>query len=162
MKIGDHMNRKGFVTSALLYGILSLFLVLILGTIAIAGNRKITNDKLKQSALDDVQNLTTDISCFSGEISNGNLITIMEYDPNNNEEICTKTVFVPKTVTSIGPEAFKDKNIINITFKTVPMIDETAFNGNDNVLFIFKGTSPQIAKDSNTLWGAINSSIRID
>ena len=41
------MNQKGFITSALLYGILSLFLVLVLGTISILGNRKLANDKIE-------------------------------------------------------------------------------------------------------------------
>ena len=49
-KVSDHMN-KGFITSALLYGILSLFLVLVLSTVATIGNRKIAIDKIKQSAI---------------------------------------------------------------------------------------------------------------
>ena len=59
------MNKKGFITSALLYGILSLFLILILGTVSILGNRKLSNDKIKESALDDVQTLTTNPDCFT-------------------------------------------------------------------------------------------------
>ena len=74
------MNKKGFVTSALLYGILSLFLILILGTVAIIGNRKITNDKVKQSALDDVQSLTTDESCFTTMPNDGDNLTITDYN----------------------------------------------------------------------------------
>ena len=158
------MKQKGFVTSALLYGILSLFLVLILGTISIIGNRKIANDKIKQSALDDVQNLTTDESCFNFDAVTG---IITGYHIENTE--CTKTVFIPEEiggtkVTKIGPEAFANKNnenLINVTIKNDIKIANTAFKGNDNILFIFKGSSPQ-RTDDGTLWGATNSSIRID
>ena len=45
------MNNKGFITSALLYGILSLFLILVLETVSILGNRKLANDKIKESVL---------------------------------------------------------------------------------------------------------------
>ena len=52
------MNNRGFVTSALLYGILSLFLVLILGTLSVISNRKLASDRLKESALIDAENFT--------------------------------------------------------------------------------------------------------
>ena len=44
------MNKKGFISSALLYGILALFLIIMLSTIAVLGNRKLNIDKLKENA----------------------------------------------------------------------------------------------------------------
>ena len=149
------MNEKGFVTSALLYGILSVFLVLILGTISIIGNRKLAIDKIKQSALDDVQNLTTDISCFV--VVNG---TITNY---NEDQLCTKTVFIPNdpSITKIGDEAFKNKNLINITIDSnITEISNNAFEGNNNILFIFKNKSDLVINENH--WGAQNASVRID
>lgn len=152
------MKKNGFVTSALLYGILSLFLVLVLGTVAIIGNRKIANDKIKQSALDDVQDLTTDESCF---VIDG--YTITGY---NDSQECTKTVFIPEKINSvevnkIGSKAFADKDLINVTIKSnITSIDSDAFEGNKNMLFIFK--NPQIEINDNELWGATDSYIRVD
>ena len=89
------MNKKGFVTSALLYGILSLFFVLILGTLSIISNRKLASDRLKESALADVQNLDTDISCF--DIDNC-IISYYDYDK------CEKDVYIGKKVIGNCPE----------------------------------------------------------
>lgn len=159
------MNKKGFVTSALLYGVLSLFLVLILGTVAIVGNRKITSDKIKQSALDDVQVLTTDESCFTTIPNEGDKLTIIDYDIN-----CSKTVYIPTTISNsivdqIGSKAFQNKGIINVTIKSnIITIYADAFAGNDNVLFILKGNEIATSgtSQSGTIWGATNSSFRQD
>ena len=51
---GDLMRKNGFITSALLYGILALFLVLMLSSLAILANRKMSMDNLKEAALEDV------------------------------------------------------------------------------------------------------------
>lgn len=48
-------NNKGFIASSLLYGLLVLFLTIILMIMATLGNRKLTMDKLKQKALDRAQ-----------------------------------------------------------------------------------------------------------
>ena len=48
------MRKNGFITSALLYGILALFLVLMLSSLAILANRKMSMDNLKEAALEDV------------------------------------------------------------------------------------------------------------
>ena len=48
------MKKNGFITSALLYGILALFLILMLGSLAILANRKMSMDNLKEAALEDV------------------------------------------------------------------------------------------------------------
>ena len=163
------MNKKGFVTSALLYGILSLFLVLIMGTVAIVGNRKITNDKVKQSALDDVQALSTDESCFTTIPNEGDKLTITDY-----RDDCPKTVYIPTTISNsvvdqIGASAFKEKGIINVTIKAnITTIYYNAFEGNNNVLFIIKSDRPTTgvpsgsSEISGTIWGATNSSIRQD
>lgn len=50
------MNQKGFIASALLYGMLALFLVIMLSTLYVMANNKITMDKLKEKALDVVEN----------------------------------------------------------------------------------------------------------
>ena len=111
------MKKNGFVTSALLYGILSLFLVLVLGTISILANRKLDNDKIKESALDDVQRLSTDASYFTYvQNSRGNL-SITGY---NGSEL---TVFIPDTINgivvdSIGAGAFLNKKLINVTIRS--------------------------------------------
>lgn len=48
------MKRNGFISSALLYSLLALFLVIMLSTIAILGNRKLSLDKLKENAVNSV------------------------------------------------------------------------------------------------------------
>lgn len=166
------MNQKGFITSALLYGILSLFLILVLGTVSILGNRKLANDKIKQSALDDVQTLTTDPTCFeTTENSNGNL-TITGY-----KDECDKTVFIPeslngKEVDTIGANAFNNKKLINITIKpNIKEIHVTAFTNNDGMVFYIKTTSENIvgigSKEEienavGTSWGAKNATVHWD
>lgn len=172
-RIGDgKMQKNGFITSALLYGILSLFLILVLGTVSILGNRKLANDKIKESALDDVQELTTDPKCFKTETNERDNLTITSYDDS-----CDKTVFIPETLNSqvvdaIGPNAFADKKLINITIKpNIKEIDATAFNKNDGMVFYMKTTSDQIVgtgsdQDINeaigTAWGATNATVHWD
>lgn len=162
------MNKNGFVTSALLYGILSLFLVLILGTVAIIGNRKITNDKIKQSALDDVQKIETPDECFvTNTNENGNL-TIIGYNPEANADICTKTVFIPEyidsvVVDSIGENAFLNAGLINVTIKeNIKTIEENAFSGNPGILFIIKGSAINYTNENGTIWGATGALLRKD
>lgn len=166
------MNKKGFITSALLYGILSLFLVLVLGTVSILGNRKLANDKIKESALDDVQNIATNPTCFTTTTnSNGNL-TITGYSAS-----CEKTVFIPesingKIVDTIGASAFANKGLINITIKpNIKEIHATAFTQNDEIVFYIKTTSDQIvgigtdAEINNaigTAWGAKDATVHWD
>lgn len=109
---GAWHEENGFVTSALLYGILSLFLLLILGSLTVMTNRKLTDDQIRRSALDDVQTLTTDPACFT---VSGNTIT-------GYSDTCDKTVFIPETIggvniTAIGSAAFQNKKLINITIK---------------------------------------------
>ena len=127
------MKENGFVTSALLYGILSLFLLLILGTISVIGSRKLANDKIKQSALDDVQALTTEPSCF--EINNDKIT-------GYNFEKCPQTVFIPEGITSIGKEAFKYNEGEYLTSVTIPStvteVASDAFAGQNDVMFILK------------------------
>lgn len=52
------MKKNGFVTSAFLYGMLALFIVLMLSTLAILANRKISMDHLKEDA---IENATKDL-----------------------------------------------------------------------------------------------------
>lgn len=160
-RIGDgKMNKKGFITSALLYGILSLFLLLVLGTVSILGNRKLANDKIKESALDDVQNLTTNPACFTTTSNSRGNLTITDYDAT-----CDKTVFIPEalysqTIDAIGAGAFSDKNLINVTIKSnIIEIDNTAFNGNDGIVFYIKTPNGQIPESP---WGATNATIHWD
>ena len=49
------MKKNGFITSALLYGMLALFLVLMLGSLAILSSRKLSMDKLKQASIADTK-----------------------------------------------------------------------------------------------------------
>lgn len=166
------MNNKGFITSALLYGILSLFLVLILGTVSILGNRKIANDKIKESALDDVQTLTTDPACFTTTTNARGNLTITGYS-----DTCDKTVFIPETlngqiVDEIGAYAFNNKHLINITIKSnIKEIYSNAFTGNTEMVFYIKttsneirgtGTQEEINDAVGTAWGAEDATVRWD
>ncbi len=63
------MDKKGFISSSLLYGILALFLILMLSTLAILGNRKLSMDKLKEHALTTVE---------TGYASSGNILAIYD------------------------------------------------------------------------------------
>lgn len=166
------MNKKAFITSALLYGILSLFLLLVLGTVSILGNRKLANDKIKESALDDAQNLTTDPSCFTFTTNDRGNLTITAYDSS-----CDKTVFIPETfngtaVDAIGAYAFSNMDLINVTIKSnIVEIYTNAFNGNDEIIFYIKttsdqitetGTDEEIASTVGTAWGAKDATVHWD
>ena len=168
------MKKNGFITSALLYGILSLFLILILGTVSILANRKLANDKIKESVLNDVQKIKTSPSCFETETSNldNNNLQITGYDST-----CEKTVYIPeeiygRTVDSVGQAAFANKRLINVTIpNTIKQIHVTAFNNNDDMEFYIRNTSDQvkgigtdeeIENASGTTWGAKNATIHWD
>lgn len=47
------MNKNGFISSALLYGILVLSLIIMLSIVGILGSRKLSTDKLKENALEN-------------------------------------------------------------------------------------------------------------
>ena len=168
------MKQNGFITSALLYGILSLFLILILGTISILANRKLANDKIKESVLNDVQKIETSPRCFQTDISelDSNNLQIISYDST-----CEKTIYIPrtiygKTVDSIGPKAFADKKIINITIQdNIKQIYVNAFTNNDDIVFYMittsdnvkgVGSDEEIANATGTTWGAQNATIHWD
>lgn len=172
-RIGDgKMNKKGFITSALLYGILALFLVLVLGTVSILANRKLANDKIKESALNDVQNLSNDPACFQTQTNSRGNITITGYDST-----CDKTVFIPENlngrmVDAIGPGAFNNQKLVNITMKSnVKEVHVTAFTGNDGMVFYVKakneevvgtGTQEEVNNSVGTIWGAKDATIHWD
>ena len=153
------MNNKGFVTSALLYGILSLFLILILGTLSIITNRKIASDRLKESALNDVQDLKTNESCFDIDSTS---CTITGYD----ETSCGKIIFIDKkdisqcNLTKIAPYSFKNISGGYVYIKSDIEIDENAFEENKNITFITVGIGTQNDGKSGTIWGATNSYLK--
>lgn len=155
------MNKKGFVTSALLYGILSLFLVLILGTLSVITNRKLTSDRLKESALNDVQDLKTNESCFT--IDN-TTCTITDY----NQTKCGNTIFIDKKdikqcdLKKIGPSAFTNISNGYVYIKSNIEIDENAFEGNTNVTFITVnlGTQNDGKTEDGIVWGADKSYLK--
>ena len=168
------MKNQGFITSALLYGILSLFLILILGTVSILANRKIANDKIKESVLEDVQKIETSPACFETKPSNldNTHLQITGYDAT-----CEKTVYVPVTiygqiVDSIGPNAFANKKIINITLEeTIKEVHVNAFTGNDEIVFYIKntpdnvkgvGTNEELEASAGTTWGATKAKVNWD
>ena len=168
------MKKNGFITSALLYGILSLFLILILGTVSILANRKLANDKIKESVLNDVQKIKTSPSCFETETSNldSNNLQITGYDST-----CEKTVYIPaeiygRTVDSVGANAFANKRLINVTIpNTIKQIHVTAFNNNDDMEFYIRNTSDQIKgvgtdeeieNAAGTTWGAKDATVHWD
>lgn len=49
------MEKNGFIASSLLYGMLALFLVIMISTLAVFANNKINMDKLKQKAFNDIE-----------------------------------------------------------------------------------------------------------
>ncbi|MBR3199382.1 MAG: leucine-rich repeat protein [Bacilli bacterium] len=168
------MKNKGFVTSALLYGILSVFIVLLLSTVAITGNRKLATDKIKQSALDDVQDLTTDETCFTTEPYTYNdksgYYKITGYDWEN----CPMTVFIPKNAKIVRIESYafsavEGKNLINVTIPgTISEIGDDAFSNNSGVIFIIKNKNidldlpDQNDVDEGEVWGASDSTYRLE
>lgn len=170
----NQMKKNGFITSALLYGILSLFLILILGTVSILASRKLANDKIKESVLNDVQKIQTSPKCFETETSplDSNNLQITGYDST-----CEKTVYIPTTIYGqivdyIGPNAFSNKKLINVTIEsTIKQIHVTAFNNNDNLVFYIRntqdkikgvGTDEEIEAAEGTTWGAYNATINWD
>ena len=175
IRIGDEqMKKNGFITSALLYGILSLFLILILGTVSILASRKLANDKIKESVLNDVQKIQTSPKCFETETSplDSNNLQINGYDST-----CEKTVYIPTTIYGqivdyIGPNVFSNKKLINVTIEsTIKQIHVTAFNNNDNLVFYIRntqdkikgvGTDEEIEAAEGTTWGAYNATINWD
>lgn len=155
------MNEKGFVTSALLYGILSLFLVLILGTLSVITSRKLASDRLKESALNDVQNLRTSESCFTIDSST---CTITGYD----QEKCGKTVFIDKNnikqceLNKIGPSSFQNISNGYVYIKSNIDIDNNAFAGNTYITFITVniGTENDGKTNGGEVWGAKKSILK--
>ena len=90
------MNEKGFIASSLLYGLLVIFLVVMLSTIAVLANKKLSSDKLKETAIDDV----------SADYSSANLIHVWYdsyYAPYlNNNQIVWKDVVSGHTAALSG------------------------------------------------------------
>ncbi|MBQ9011524.1 MAG: hypothetical protein IJ093_02625 [Bacilli bacterium] len=60
------MNNKGFIASSLLYGMLALFLVIMLSTLSLLGNRKLSMDQMKKKALNDVADKKTMAEMLKG------------------------------------------------------------------------------------------------
>lgn len=56
------MKQNGFIASSLLYGMLALFLVIMLNTLAIFTNNKLAMDRLKEKALNETENDKTPAS----------------------------------------------------------------------------------------------------
>ena len=153
------MKKNGFITSALLYGIMVLFLMLMLGTLSILGNRKLASDKLKEDALNDVQTIETPASCFQTILNENEEITITGYSAS-----CEKTVFIPKTingtnVTVISNGAFANQKIKSIWIDSnIKEIGDNAFIGNDKITFVIKQTKDTIV--SGFPWGATNYTLK--
>ena len=172
--------NKGFVTSALLYGILSLFLILVMNTVAIIGNRKLAIDKLKQSALDDVQKIYNPSECFETTINYETRTCVINKYIYDVSKKCASDVYIPGrigrgskrcTITEIASEAFKDQtNIKTVTIDYNFEISDHAFDGCRNITFIVDKHS--IPTDGNgnfieggqqqmLLWGAQNAYVII-
>ena len=151
------MNKSGFVTSALLYGILSLFLVLMMGTLAIVSNRKLASDRLKESALIDVQKLKTDERCFDFDDN----CNITGYDSGE----CGSVVFIDdKDIIScnlkgIRSGAFSGISNGHVYIRSDIEIEADAFAENENVRFYTIGFEVDNSFDNNIIWGATSSYI---
>ena len=48
------MNKNGFIASSLLYGMLALFLIIMISTLSVFANNKLSMDKLKKKAFDSL------------------------------------------------------------------------------------------------------------
>lgn len=151
------MNQKGFVTSALLYGILSLFLVLILGTLSVISNRKLANDRLKESALNDVEDLKTLESCFTID---GSTCTITGYDV----DACGKVVFIDKKdikqCSLSGISSITGVSNGYVYIRSDIDVDQDAFYGNNNVTFITVNIGTSDDGSDGVVWGATNSYLK--
>ena len=151
------MNNRGFVTSALLYGILSLFLVLILGTLSVISNRKLASDRLKESALIDAENLKTEESCFSFD----RYCKIVGY----NSDECGKVVIIDQNNISCVLKGINDNSFNGISdgyvyIKSNVDISDNAFSGNNNVTFVTIGFNPSVSTEDGNIWGASNSHLK--
>ena len=161
------MNKKGFVTSALLYGILSLFLVLMLGTLSVISSRKLASDRLKESAINDVQDLKTNYNCFTIEKS-GSTCMATGYDANTcgntiaidlkNINGCNKLIIKNDSIKNVsrGYIYIKSK-IINPDEPNGIVIEDNAFKDNIKVTFIVNQVDKLPSGD--TIWGAAESVI---
>lgn len=161
------MKEKGFITSALLYGILSLFFILILGTLSAVSSRKLSINRLKESALIDVEKLKTSESCF--DINKGGTTCSI----NSYHSECGSTIFINRNnISSCETKKIIIKNdsvkgisngYVYIKGKKDEIeIEQNAFIGNDNVTFITSGldTDKDGTLSENDLWGATNSYLK--
>ena len=148
------MNEKGFVTSALLYGILILFFVLVLGTLSVISNRKLATDRLKESALIEVENLKTNESCFSID---QNTCRITGYDASS----CGTVVFIDKNnirqCDLSGIDRIQGVSNGYVYIRSNVDISSGAFSENSNVTFITVNLGTSEDGKSGTFWGATNS-----
>ena len=157
------MSEKGFVASALLYGILSLFLVLILGTLSVISSRKLASDRLKESALIDVEDLKTDENCFVFNIDETeNTCTITGYNSNCGNLVYIDQKNINCNLTGIENNSFSGISDGYVYIKSNITIASNAFSDNENVTFITVGfnTSNDGQTNAGEVWGATNSYLK--
>lgn len=135
------MNEKGFIASSLLYGLLVIFLVVMLSTIAVLANKKLSSDKLKETAIDDV----------SADYSSANLIHVWYdsyYAPYlNNNQIVWKDVVSGHTAALSGFAS-------NVEYSK-----EITFDQNKNIIASSVALKDIVSKDTDFSFSAY---IRID
>jgi len=111
------MKKNGFISSALLYGILSLFIVLMLSSLAILGNRKITIDKIKTSAIDDVSHSNHLYVASYGSDEEGIGTLDRPYKTiakAYNEAAADSTIFIMSNITQTSTVTLNQNKIITL------------------------------------------------
>ena len=130
------MKKNGFISSALLYGILSLFIVLMLSSLAILGNRKIAIDKIKTSAIDDVSHSNHLYVASYGNDEEGNGTLDRPYATVTkayNEAAMESTIFIMTNITQTSTITLNQNKIITLKSygnKTNSIIRGSGFTSN--------------------------------
>ncbi len=130
------MKKNGFISSALLYGILSLFIVLMLSSLAILGNRKIAIDKIKTSAIDDVSHSNHLYVSSNGNDEEGIGTLDRPYATVTkayNEAAMESTIFIMTNITQTSTITLNQNKIITLKSygnKTNSIIRGSGFTSN--------------------------------
>lgn len=130
------MNNKGFAVSGIIYGILVLFIILLVGLLAMFNNRKNALDELKNRVLDDfshnvnnmVYNFNTN-STFTPTIKGYYRITVLK----NKKKLSTIMYLSKEDKLNL---VFNNNINISINNAGILRLTDNDYYLNDNYLFI--------------------------
>ncbi|MCI9233315.1 MAG: hypothetical protein HFH08_01810 [Bacilli bacterium] len=165
------LNEKGFAISSMLYSILLLFLMLIVGVLAILGNRKVILDKIKNEIVTDLtQNKTYSFSFAHKDIllANTSMVSNFSFDLLDDVKVVDQNGNIIKTeiTTTSNPTFDATKNgTYVITYsanyqgniieeeRTIEVIDPITYE------YTYTGKKQQFTVPTNglyqmELWGA--------